>query len=248
MDGKPQLLQSIDDPNGLNEDDWVHCIIPLLHQNDVLWTKITNFNGRYLVPEDQKTRLKILIETSGLSIRIPDPQESAMVLPAYDIEKKNQSSSRVYCNRGRSAFNRADYESAIKDFNTAFSLDAEAKCHAGVTAVEYLDKIAKIKLVIDKPLRCGRCGGPYHEATGHMFSDTVVACGPCAGRFWAWKLREKCGWRPLSVKGANRKANKERRRQEREGRILVRQLAERAQKAAEAKLEEKNVYPWPDGE
>lgn len=242
MDGKPQLLKSIDDPNGLTEDDWIHCVVPLLHQNDVLWTKITNFNGRYFIPEEQKERVKLMIETSGMQIRIPDSQEKAMVLPDY--EAKNRSSARVYCNRGRSAYYRGDYDSAIKDLNTAFTLDPDAKCHAGISALDYLDMIARTKAQsqtqLHTSLRCGNCGGPYHPATGHAFSDTVVACGPCAGRFWAWKLQVKCGWRPITSKAKKRKAAKDRRRLMRDGRRLVRELAC-------AYNEDKNVYPWPDG-
>lgn len=34
--------------------------------------------------------------------------------------------------------------------------------------------------------RCCNCGGPFHPATGHAFSEKMGACGPCAGRFFAW--------------------------------------------------------------
>jgi hypothetical protein len=32
--------------------------------------------------------------------------------------------------------------------------------------------------------RCFQCGGPYHEATGHVFRKDVVYCGPCAREFF----------------------------------------------------------------
>lgn len=31
--------------------------------------------------------------------------------------------------------------------------------------------------------RCDSCGSPYHEATGHIFSEKTVVCGPCARHF-----------------------------------------------------------------
>jgi len=47
-------------------------------------------------------------------------------------------------------------------------------------------------------MRCSNCQGPWHPATGHAFSASTVACGPCAGRFWAWVVRHTNG------KGARR--------------------------------------------
>lgn len=37
-------------------------------------------------------------------------------------------------------------------------------------------------------LRCGRCDGPFHPATGHAFSETIVACNVCYGRFAVWQM------------------------------------------------------------
>jgi hypothetical protein len=38
--------------------------------------------------------------------------------------------------------------------------------------------------------RCCNCGGPWHEATGHVLGAErpTVLCGPCAGRYFGWVL------------------------------------------------------------
>jgi capsular polysaccharide biosynthesis protein len=33
---------------------------------------------------------------------------------------------------------------------------------------------------------CNSCGGPYHEATGHVASPNQVWCGPCTRDFVRW--------------------------------------------------------------
>lgn len=37
-------------------------------------------------------------------------------------------------------------------------------------------------------MRCANCGGPWHEATGHVLSPVTptVLCGPCARGYLAW--------------------------------------------------------------
>ncbi len=39
-------------------------------------------------------------------------------------------------------------------------------------------------------VKCFACGGPFHEATGHVFKGKFVGvatyCGPCARHFFAW--------------------------------------------------------------
>ena len=35
-------------------------------------------------------------------------------------------------------------------------------------------------------MKCSTCDNPYHPSTGHAFSPTVVACGPCARKFVAF--------------------------------------------------------------
>jgi hypothetical protein len=32
-------------------------------------------------------------------------------------------------------------------------------------------------------MKCFFCGGPAHPATGHAYSDTCMACGPCYREF-----------------------------------------------------------------
>lgn len=61
-------------------------------------------------------------------------------------------------------------------------------------------------------IRCGHCNGPFHPATGHAFNATLVACGPCYGRFAAWQLK-KYGWTPLTYK-ALKKMDRQKARKE----------------------------------
>jgi hypothetical protein len=38
---------------------------------------------------------------------------------------------------------------------------------------------------------CSACGGPYHPATGHRWTESMVLCGRCALDWKAWlKARE----------------------------------------------------------
>lgn len=39
---------------------------------------------------------------------------------------------------------------------------------------------------IDLGPRCACCKGPWHEATGHYISETMVWCGPCTREFVAF--------------------------------------------------------------
>jgi hypothetical protein len=78
------------------------------------------------------------------------------------------------------------------------------------------------------PLRCNKCKGPFHPATGHAFDEIIVACGPCYGRFAAWQL-QKYGWKPLSnqqIKKINKSRNKAARKAEKIAKALVRQQAQ----------------------
>jgi hypothetical protein len=33
---------------------------------------------------------------------------------------------------------------------------------------------------------CADCGGPAHPASGCQYTETMVICGPCTRKFWAW--------------------------------------------------------------
>ncbi len=35
-------------------------------------------------------------------------------------------------------------------------------------------------------MKCTFCGGVWHEATGHWYSKTARACGPCTRDFFKW--------------------------------------------------------------
>ncbi len=80
-------------------------------------------------------------------------------------------------------------------------------------------------------IRCGRCKGPFHPATGHAFSATIVACGPCYGRFAAWQLKNKYGWQPLTpaqLKRLNSKKNKAAKKAARAQKAIEKQAAKEA--------------------
>lgn len=34
--------------------------------------------------------------------------------------------------------------------------------------------------------RCAACKGVAHPSTGHAWSASVIVCGPCTRRFFAW--------------------------------------------------------------
>lgn len=79
-------------------------------------------------------------------------------------------------------------------------------------------------------IRCGRCKGPFHPASGHAFSAIVVACGPCYGKFAAWQL-QKYGWKPLTSrqqKKMNKKKAKDEKRAEKAAKALEKQAAKEA--------------------
>ena len=35
-------------------------------------------------------------------------------------------------------------------------------------------------------MKCAACKGPYHQATGHAWSENFVLCGRCALDFYKW--------------------------------------------------------------
>lgn len=84
------------------------------------------------------------------------------------------------------------------------------------------------------PDRCGHCKGPFHPATGHAFSETIVCCGVCYGRFVAWQI-EKNNWtwhtRPLNnrqLRKLDKKKKKAAKAEEKAAKQLVKQLAKEA--------------------
>ena len=38
----------------------------------------------------------------------------------------------------------------------------------------------------DSNQRCSACGGVYHPASGHAWSEETVLCGPCTREFFDW--------------------------------------------------------------
>lgn len=80
------------------------------------------------------------------------------------------------------------------------------------------------------PPRCGRCKGPYHEATGHIFSvdPPIVACGPCYGRFAAWQLHKYDALTPMTkkeIKRLNKKKAKAAKKAEKQAKLAAKQKA-----------------------
>ena len=89
-------------------------------------------------------------------------------------------------------------------------------------------------------IRCSKCKGVFHPASGHAFSATVVACGPCYGRFAAWQL-QKYGWVPLTSKQL-KKLNKAKNKAARKAEGAAKELAKRQAKEAE---EREKLYGKP---
>lgn len=90
------------------------------------------------------------------------------------------------------------------------------------------------------PLRCNKCRGPFHPATGHAFSETVVACHVCYGRFAAWQM-QKYGRTPLTpkqIKRLNKQKNKAARKAERAAEAQAKQ-------AAKEQAERERLYGKP---
>src|ERR1041385_6587513 len=94
---------------------------------------------------------------------------------------------------------------------------------------------AQLKLLnagcVAGPDRCGHCKGPFHPATGHAFSETIVCCGVCYGRFVAWQI-EKNDWtwhtRPLNnrqLRKLDKKKKKAAKSEQRAAKQLAKQIA-----------------------
>lgn len=89
-------------------------------------------------------------------------------------------------------------------------------------------------------IRCSRCKGPFHPASGHAFSAIIVACGPCYGRFAAWQM-QKYGWHPIEreqLKKINKKKNKNAKKAQRAAKALEKQAAREA-------IEREKLYGVP---
>jgi hypothetical protein len=64
-------------------------------------------------------------------------------------------------------------------------------------------------------LRCDKCKGPFNQATGHHFTATIVCCGICAGRFFAWQLK-KYGNPILTTKQKSKLTKRQKKQKKRE--------------------------------
>jgi len=79
-----------------------------------------------------------------------------------------------------------------------------------------------------EPLRCNKCKGPFHPATGHAFTEFVVACHVCYGRFAAWQLH-KYGWKPVTPK-QRKKLDRSRRKAEKKAASAAKALVSKINK------------------
>jgi len=52
-------------------------------------------------------------------------------------------------------------------------------------------------------MKCSQCGGPWHPATGHAWTETCVLCHRCAGYFFGWMIKHTS--RREGTKGGKRK-------------------------------------------
>ena len=54
-------------------------------------------------------------------------------------------------------------------------------------------------------MQCLQCKGPWHPATGHVFTPEARLCGPCARQFFSWMratLRRRCNGHELYAAAA----------------------------------------------
>lgn len=206
-----KLLDAIDAANGVSKDMWSH-ISSILGRSHPSLSGVFSAGERYYLSNPQKKAIRdILPFMAGASI---DRIGSALMLPPHEPEPD------LNCEKCGRIANR------ITDKAFMAYVCRYADC-------DYKD--IKIRYTIEKALRCGRCKGPFHPATGHHFDADTVACGICFGRFVAWQMK-KYGWRPLTKRQRNKlelKKKKQKKAEEREAREEAIRAAARAKEAAE---------------
>ena len=214
MDGKRQLLAAIDDPNGINEDDWI-CIMPLIEPSNPLWDNVVCHHGMYYIPDKYKARLKEIINKPDVTITHYGDEEDDM------SPRSSKETAYNYYTRATTAYDIGDFNTALNEIEQCLELDDSPEYLAFATTIafclkSYIDtnkKPVEVKEIDASALKCGACNGPYHQATGHAFfvNDEFrgVACGICSGRYFAEKLKRH-GWHPVGISKKSRRQKRKR--------------------------------------
>lgn len=215
-----ELLNSINDPNGVTQDVWLHILSALGSSmpTSLSGAGAQTFGGRTYLTNPQKHLLRELLPyMSGASLdRIGGTQLS---LPAHEPEP--------------------DFDCRKCGQATKKMADGGFMAYACVTEdCSYKD--IKIRYTIEKVMRCGRCKGPFHPATGHMFNATTASCGICFGKFICWQMG-KYGWRPLSKKQRNKLEAKQKKQRKVEEKLAK----EAAKRAAKQREDDERLYGKP---
>jgi hypothetical protein len=202
-----ELLNSLKDPNGVTQDMWLH-ILSVMGDTHPALKGAQTFGGRTYFTNPQKNTLQdILPFMAGAKL---DRIGSQLSLPAHKPEP--------------------DIECRKCGLGTQRLADGGFVAYVCVTdSCSYKD--IKIRYTIEKVLRCSRCKGPYHPATGHAFNADTVACGICYGKFICWQMG-KYGWRPLNKKQRHKletKLKKQKNLEKKTAMELVKRLAKEAE-------------------
>lgn len=216
-----EMMKSLYDANGVTQDMWLHILDVIgdsFSQDDFIKT-VKTYGSRYYLTDPQRDKLRDILPFMA-GINLDRVGGGVLSLPAHEPEpdigckKCGQNVSRVP-DGGFMAYVCTNEGCSYKDIKIRYSFEVS--------------------------LRCGKCKGPFHSATGHAFSATTVACGPCYGRFAAWQLR-KYGWHgPLTYKQL-KKLNIKLKKQQRTEKKAAKELAKKLIKEA---IEHERLYGKP---
>lgn len=184
-----KMLDALEYGNGIPQDIWAHIVSAMgSTMNDIYSlerTGINCFSGRYFLTNLQRCKLRELLPfMAGVNV---DRIGGALALPAHEPEPD------WGCDKCGFVVNKVPDGA----FMAYVCKNEQCKLHD-----------IKIRYTIEKPMRCSRCKGPFHPATGHQFSADTVACGICYGKFAAWQLSNKFGHIFLTPKQKKRIENK----------------------------------------
>lgn len=186
-----KMLAALSDmKNGVTQDVWAHIVAAMgSSMNDIAIlerTGINCFGGRYYLTDNQRRKLREMLPFMA-GVNLDRIGGGTLALPAHEPEPDWD------CAKCGFVVNK------IPDgaFMAYVCRNEQCKLHD-----------LKIRYTIEKPMRCSRCKGPFHPATGHQFSVDTVACGICYGKFAAWQLANKFGHTFLSPKQKKRIDNK----------------------------------------
>lgn len=180
-----KMLDALDAPNGVTQDIWSH-IVAVIGPDDSAVKMVQSYGGRYYLMPAQKQKLRQMLPFMA-GVNLDRIGGGTLALPAHEPEPDTEC---VKCKQ---------ITSRVADGAFMAHLCSNEKC--GLNGI-------KIRYTIERVLRCSRCKGPFHPATGHQFNADTVACGICYGKFAAWQLSNKFGHIFLTSKQKKRIDNK----------------------------------------